>query len=220
MPQPTLALVVQNFPTELVGNLTYAINSTQGNPKKAGGQKRKYTVTLDHLVLRLTSVKGDNRQTTYKLVSAHQAFDGFEDITHSKCKTTHIVWDGSGRAPAGAVAIYSPKFDASVGFVFNIFQRGATATRPCGTTRAGDVEHRHRRSRTRWDDSRSASRSSPRSPALSRPAATRSTECSRLPALAPRSSSVASRAASSPAPPKAEGGLSAALRVSSLPVER
>jgi hypothetical protein len=35
------------------------------------------------------------------------------------------------------VEIFSPKFDAPVGFVFLVPQRGATTTRPCGATSGG-----------------------------------------------------------------------------------
>jgi hypothetical protein len=139
VPQPTLELVVKNFPAELAGSLTFKIDSTQGNPKKPGGWRRRYTVALDHIVLRLTGVqgKGDKRQAGYKLVSAQETFSGFEDLTNSKCKTTHIVWDGSGKRPTGTVAIYGPKFDASVGFAFLVPQRGATTTRPCSSSSGG-----------------------------------------------------------------------------------
>jgi hypothetical protein len=139
VPKPTLELVVDNFPSELEGSVVYRVNSVQGNPKKPGGVKRNYTVMLDHLVLRLAGVrgKGDKRQARYNLVSAHQSFSGFEDLTSSKCKTTHIVWDGSGKAPVGAVQIYSPKFDAPVTFVFDVAQRGTTMTRPCRSSSGG-----------------------------------------------------------------------------------
>lgn len=135
----TLELVAANFPAQLAGSLVFKINRTQGHPKKPGGWKRKYTVTLDHIQLRLTRVqgKGNARKARYDLVSAQESFTGFEDLTNSKCKTTHIVWAGSRRRPTGAVEIFSPKFDAEVGFVFLVPQRGNSTTRPCRSSSGG-----------------------------------------------------------------------------------
>lgn len=139
MPQPALDLVVQSFPTELVGGVSFSVDSTKGNPKKPDGWIRKYTVALDHIVLRLTDArgKGDERRARYRLESARESLSGFEDRTSSKCETTHIVWDGTSRRPTGTVVIDSPKFDASVAFAFLVPQRGATTTRACNSSGAG-----------------------------------------------------------------------------------
>jgi hypothetical protein len=139
VPKHTFQLVAQNFPSVLTGSVTFNVNRTQGNPKKPEGWRRRYTVTLDDLVLRLagTQGKGDKRKARYTLASAHEVFTGFEDITNSKCKTTHIVWAGSGKAPTGTVEIFSPKFDADVGFAFDVPQRGNTLTRSCKASSGG-----------------------------------------------------------------------------------
>ena len=140
LPKKTTSLVVQNFPSALTGSVTFTINRTQGNPKKAGGWKRHYTVTLDNLVLHLSHVegKGDKRKASYSLASADESFTGAEDITNSKCQTTHIVWAGSpGRKPTGTVEVFSPKFDGEVGFVFLVPQKGKTLTRSCKATSGG-----------------------------------------------------------------------------------
>ena len=139
IPLKTLQLTVQKFPQTLEGSVVFNINRTQGNPKKAGGWKRKYTVTLDHLVLRLSSVQGEGakRQARYSLVKAHESFAGTETLTNAKCKTTRIVWAGSAQPPTGTVQIYGPKFDAPVGFVFLVPQRGASTTRDCHASSGG-----------------------------------------------------------------------------------
>lgn len=139
VPAKTAALVAQNFPQELTGSVAFNINRTQGNPKKAGGWRRRYTVTLDNLVLRLDAVtgKGDKRKAHYTLASANESFKGFEDITNSKCQTTHIVWAGSSQKPTGTVEVFSPKFDGEVGFAFDVPQHGNTLTRSCKATSGG-----------------------------------------------------------------------------------
>jgi len=139
LPKKTTSLVVQSFPSALTGSLTFVINRTQGNPRKPGGSKRDYTVNLDHLVLRLSGVegKGDKRKARYSLVSSAESFSGFEDLTNSKCKTTHIVWGGSAQKPIGTVEVFSPKFDGEVGFVFLVPQHGRALTRPCKASSGG-----------------------------------------------------------------------------------
>jgi hypothetical protein len=139
LPKATTSLVVQSFPSALTGSLVFDIDRTQGNPRRPGGWKRKYTVKLDNLVLHLSGVegKGDQRKARYSLVSARESFTGFEDLTDSRCKTTHIVWAGSGRKPTGTVELFSPKFDGEVGFVFLVPQRGRTLTRPCQAPSGG-----------------------------------------------------------------------------------
>jgi hypothetical protein len=140
LPKAKTSLVVQNFPSALTGSVVFTINRTQGNPKKAGGWKRHYTVTLDNLVLHLSHVqgKGDQRKASYSLVSADESFTGAEDSTNSKCQTTHIVWAGSpGHKPTGTVEVFSPKFDGEVGFVFLVPQKGKTLTRSCKATSGG-----------------------------------------------------------------------------------
>jgi hypothetical protein len=139
VPNKTLALVAQNYPSELTGSVTFNINRRQGNPRKPNGWKRRYTVTLDHLVLRRTGVagKGANRKARYTLASAKESFKGSETLTNSKCQTTHIVWAGSGQPPRGTVEVFSPKFDGEVGFAFDVPQRGATLTRSCTATSGG-----------------------------------------------------------------------------------
>ena len=139
LPKKTTSLVVQNFPAALTGSVTFIINTTQGNPRKPGGWERKYTVKLDNLVLHLSGVegKGDKRRARYSLVSSDESFTGSEDLTNSKCKTTHIVWAGSGRKPTGTVEVFSPKFDGEVGFVFLVPQRGKTLTRSCKASSGG-----------------------------------------------------------------------------------
>src|SRR5439155_1753187 len=96
-------------------------------------------VTLSHLLLRREWVhgNGDSRKASYHLVSAREAFSGYEVMTDSKCKTTRTVWAGSRRPATGTVEIFSPKFDASVGFVFLVPQRGKTTTRRCHSTGGG-----------------------------------------------------------------------------------
>jgi hypothetical protein len=139
LPDKTTSLRVENFPSALTGNVTFTINQTQGNPKKAHGRKQNYTVKLDNLVLHLTGVtgKGDNRKARYSLQSVDESFTGSEVLTNSKCKTTQIVWAGTGQKPTGTVEVFSPKFDGEVGFVFLVPQRGTTLTRPCGATSGG-----------------------------------------------------------------------------------
>lgn len=140
VPPATQALVVQNFPQQLNGSVAFVINRTQGNPKKPGGWKRNYTVTLDNLVMRLSGVTGTgvNRKARYSLVSADESFKGHEDITNSKCQTTHIVWAAApGQKPAGTVELFSPKFDGEVGFAFDVPQKGTTLTRSCKATSGG-----------------------------------------------------------------------------------
>ena len=115
LPKKTTSLVVKNFPSALTGSVQFTINRTQGNPRKAGGWKRHYTVKLDNLVLHLSHVsgKGNNRKASYSLVSADESFAGSEAITNSKCKTTHIVWAGSpGQKPTGTVEVFSPSSTA------------------------------------------------------------------------------------------------------------
>jgi len=139
LPKKTTSLAVQNFPSTLTGSLVFNIDRTQGSLRHPGGWKRKYTVTLDNLVLHLSGIegKGDKRKARYNLVSAKESFNGFETLTDSKCRTTHIVWAGSGQKPTGTVEVFSPKFDAEVGFVFLVPQRGRTLTRPCKATSGG-----------------------------------------------------------------------------------
>ena len=139
LPKKTTSLRVENFPAALTGDVTYAINAKQGNPKKPHGREQKYTVKLDNLVLRLASVtgKGDNRKARYSLQSSDESFTGSEVLTTSKCKTTKIVWAGSGQKPTGTVEVFSPKFDGEVGFVFLVPQRGKTLTRPCTASSGG-----------------------------------------------------------------------------------
>jgi hypothetical protein len=139
LPKKTTSLVVENFPSALTGSLVFNIDRTQGNPRKPGGWKRDYTVKLDNLVLRLAGVvgKGDQRKARYSLVSADESFTGFENLTDAKCKTTHVVWAGSGHKPTGTVEVFSPKFDGEVGFVFLVPQRGKTLTRPCSASSGG-----------------------------------------------------------------------------------
>jgi hypothetical protein len=139
IPKKTLQLAVKDFPNQLAGSIVFNIDRTHGDPRKPGGWRRQYTVKLTHLVLRRIWVrgKGDQRKARYDLVSAKEAFTGFEDLTNSKCKTTRIVWAGSGKPATGDVEIFGPKFDASVGFVFLVPQRGATTTRPCRSGGAG-----------------------------------------------------------------------------------
>jgi hypothetical protein len=130
---------VQQFPRELAGSVVFKIDRTLGTQGKPRSSRRKYTVSLTHLLLRRTWVRGqgDARKARYDLVSAREAFSGYEDLTSSKCKTTRTVWAGSGAPPNGAVEIFSPKFDASVGFIFYVPQRGRTTTRPCGSHSGG-----------------------------------------------------------------------------------
>jgi hypothetical protein len=139
VPKATRELVVRNFPTELAGSLTFNIDRREGNPRKPGGSRRKYKVTLEHLLFRLAGVqgKGAQRQARYSLVSAHETFTGSEDRTSPRCKTTHIVWAGSGSPPTGTVEVFGPNFDAVVGFVILIPQRGRTLTRPCTAPSGG-----------------------------------------------------------------------------------
>jgi hypothetical protein len=139
LPKKTASLAVQNFPSALTGSLVFDINRTQGSLRQPGGWKRKYTVKLDNLVLHLSGVegKGDKRKARYSLVSTNESFKGFEDLTDSKCRTTHIVWAGSGQKPTGTVEVFSPRFDAEVGFVFLVPQRGRTLTRPCKSSSGG-----------------------------------------------------------------------------------
>jgi hypothetical protein len=139
IPQKTLALVVDKFPSSLAGSITFRIKRAQGKPNKPGSSTRNYTVTLDNLVLRLAKVQGtgDKRTARYDLVRAHESFSGFETLTNSKCQTTRIDWAGSGAPPRGAVEIFSPKFDAEVGFSFLVPQRGTTTTRPCRSSSGG-----------------------------------------------------------------------------------
>jgi hypothetical protein len=139
VPKKTQQLVVGNFPSQLAGSLIYNINRTQGKAGQPGSWQRKYTVKLDNVVLRLAAVqgKGAKRKARYNLVSADESFAGSEDLTNSKCKTSHIVWAGSGRSPTGAVEVFSSKFDAPVGFVFLVPQSGAVTTRPCTSTSGG-----------------------------------------------------------------------------------
>lgn len=139
IPKKTLQLVVRQFPRELAGSVVFNIDRTQGAPGKRGSWRRKYIVSLTHLLLRRSWVRGtgDQRKARYDLVSATEAFSGFENLTNSKCKTTHIVWAGAGKPATGVVEIFGPKFDASVGFVFLVPQRGRTTTRPCGSHGAG-----------------------------------------------------------------------------------
>jgi hypothetical protein len=140
-PQKTVELVVQQFPRELAGSVVFNIDRTQGKPGRPRSSRRKYTVSLTHLLLRRSWVRGksDQRKARYDLVSAKETFSGFEDLTSSKCKTTRTVWAGSGARATGAVEIFSPKFDALVGFIFYVPQRGSTTTRPCGS-RSGGVQ--------------------------------------------------------------------------------
>jgi hypothetical protein len=139
LPKKTTSLRVENFPSALTGSLTFAIDQTQGNPRKGRGRKQNYTVKLDNLVLSLRGVegKGDNRKARYSLQSVDESFTGSEVLTNSKCKTTHIVWAGSGHKPTGTVEVFSPKFDGEVGFVFLVPQRGKTLTRPCTASSGG-----------------------------------------------------------------------------------
>jgi uncharacterized protein (DUF4415 family) len=139
LPKKITSLVVQNFPESLTGSVTFVINRKQGKPKQPGSWKRNYTVKLDNLVLHLSRIegKGDKRRARYNLASSDESFTGYEDLTNSKCKTTHIVWAGSGRKPTGTVEVFSPKFDGEVGFVFLVPQRGKTLTRPCNASSGG-----------------------------------------------------------------------------------
>jgi hypothetical protein len=139
IPKQTTSLVVKNFPSTLTGGLTFHINSAQGKPNEPGAWKRRYTVTLNNLVLRLAGISGtgDTRQARYHLVSADEGFTGFENLTSSKCKTSHIVWAGTNRKPTGTVEVFGPKFDSSVGFVFLVPQQGKTVTRACNASSGG-----------------------------------------------------------------------------------
>lgn len=138
VPKPTQALVVGKFPSQLAGSLTYNINRSQGKQNQPGSWRRKYSVTLDNVLLRLAAVqgKGAKQKARYNLVSADESFTGSEDLTNSKCKTSHIVWTGTGTHPTGAVEVFGPKFDAEVGFVFLVPQHGNVTTRPC-TAKSG-----------------------------------------------------------------------------------
>jgi hypothetical protein len=138
VPKPTQQLIVGKFPSQLAGSLTYNVNRTQGKLNKPGSWKRKYTVTLDNVLLRLAAVqgKGAKQKARYNLVSADESFTGSEDLTNSKCKTSHIVWNGTGTHPTGTVEVFGPKFDSEVGFVFLVPQRGTVTTRPC-TAKSG-----------------------------------------------------------------------------------
>ena len=139
LPKKTTSLRVENFPSALTGSLTFAIDQTQGNTKTGPGRKQDYTVKLDNLLLSLRGVegKGDNRKARYGLESVNESFTGSEVLTTSKCKTTQIVWAGSGKKPTGTVEVFSPKFDGEVGFVFLVPQRGDTRTRPCTASSGG-----------------------------------------------------------------------------------
>jgi hypothetical protein len=139
LPKSVTQLAVKSFPASLAGNLTFNIDRTQGNPKQPGGSRRNYVVKLSNVQMHLANVQGTGAKRTarYNLVSADESFSGYEDLTNSKCQTTHIVWGGSGHAPTGAIAVYGPKFDSRVGFIFLVPQRGRTLTRPCGATTGG-----------------------------------------------------------------------------------
>jgi hypothetical protein len=139
IPKKTLELAVQKFPQTLDGSISFTINRIQGKPNRPHGWKRRYSVTLDHIVLHLTgtSGKGDQRKARYNLVKAHESFTGSETLTNAKCQTTRIVWAGSDQAPTGTVELFGPKFDAQVGFVFLVPQRGTTTTRPCRSSSGG-----------------------------------------------------------------------------------
>jgi hypothetical protein len=139
VPEQASQLVAKNFPSALTGFLTLDVDSAQGHQDTPGASKRKYTVTLDNLVLRLAGTQGtgNHRRARYRLVSADESIKGFENITSSRCQTTHIVWAGPGRKPTGTVDVLGPSFDAGVGFLFLVRQRGQALTRPCKATSGG-----------------------------------------------------------------------------------
>jgi len=136
---PSTQLVVKNFPSTLTGTVTLAVDSRQGKENEPGASERKYTVTLNNLVLRLAGINGtgDQRRASYRLVSADESISGFENVTNSKCETSHIVWDGTNRTPSGTVDVLGPTFDSSVGFVFLVPLKGDALTRPCKATSGG-----------------------------------------------------------------------------------
>jgi hypothetical protein len=136
---PKQQLVVKNFPSTLTGAVRFDVDSRQAKENEPGSSSRKYTVTLNNLALRLARIDGtgDNRHASYRLVSADESFTCFENVTSSKCRTSHIVSDGTNRKPAGTVDVLGPTFDSSVGFVFLVPLKGKALTRSCKATSGG-----------------------------------------------------------------------------------
>jgi hypothetical protein len=128
------SLVAERFPARLVGSLSFTTDLIHDDPVKPYGSRESYSIALNKVSLKLTSVTGSGvaQRATYEVAGGQAAFHGYEVSTTKGSDTYRISWRGNpGHPITGLLAIEGRRIGSHVSYDLRVPQRGSKTKGAC-----------------------------------------------------------------------------------------